>query len=59
MASVVHWECLATQLVEVRARFIKSKLADIDRQLALAPLAITHIAIVTERDSGPAAIAQQ
>jgi hypothetical protein len=45
MASVVHWECLATQLVEVRARFIKSKLADIDRQLAL--------------DSGPAAIAQQ
>jgi hypothetical protein len=51
MASVVHWECLAAESVEARARFIKSKLADIDRQVASAPLAITHIGMDAERDS--------
>ncbi len=51
MASIVHWECLAPQSVEARGRFIKSKLADIDRQVAAAPLAITHIAMDSERDS--------
>jgi hypothetical protein len=51
MASVVHWECLAAHSVDARARFIKSKLADIDRQLASAPLAIAHIAMDAERDS--------
>jgi hypothetical protein len=51
MASIIHWECLAAESVEARARFIKSKLADIDRQLASAPLAIAHIAMDAERDS--------
>jgi hypothetical protein len=51
MASVIHWECLAAESVEARARFIKSKLADIDRQVASAPLAIAHIGMDAERDS--------
>jgi hypothetical protein len=50
MASVVHWECLAHKSVDARARFIKSKLADIDRQVAHAPLAIAHIGMDAERD---------
>lgn len=51
MASVFHWECRAAESVEARARYIKSKLADIDRQLASAPLAIAHIGMDAERDS--------
>lgn len=49
-ASVVHWECLAAESVEARARFIKSKLANIDRQVASAPLAMAPIAMDAERD---------
>jgi hypothetical protein len=51
MATVVHWECLAAESVEARARFIKSKLADVDRQVTSAPLTIAHIAMDAERDS--------
>lgn len=51
MASVVHWECLAKKSVEDRARFIKSMLARIDRQVASAPIAITHIGMDAERDA--------
>ena len=48
---MVHWECLAKKSVEARARFIKSKLADIDRQVTHAPTAIAHIGMDAERDS--------
>lgn len=50
-ATVVHWECLALSSVESRARFIKSKLADVDRQVANAPLAIVHFGMNAARDS--------
>lgn len=50
-ATVVHWECLALSSVEARARFIKSKLADVDRQVATAPLAIVHFGMDAARDS--------
>src|SRR6266404_5664722 len=49
-ASVLSWHCLAPASVEARGRHIKSLLADIDRQLANAPLGIAHIGMDAERD---------
>ena len=48
--TVVFWRCLAEESVDARARHIRSKLADIDRQVEHAPLAIAHIGMDVERD---------
>lgn len=48
--SVLTWGCSSPGSVSARARFIKSKLADIDRQTANASAAIAHIAMDAERD---------
>lgn len=49
--TVVFWRCLAEESVEARARHVRSKLADIDRQVEHAPLAIAHIGMDVERDT--------
>lgn len=49
--TAIFWRCLADPSVEARARYIRSKLADIDRQVAQAPLAIAHIGMDVERDT--------
>jgi len=48
--SAIFWRCLAEQSIEARARHIRSKLADIDRQVSSAPFAIAHIGMDVERD---------
>ena len=49
--SVVFWRCSSEQSIDARARHVKSKLADIDRQVARAPFAIAHIGMDVERDN--------
>ncbi|MES2743247.1 MAG: hypothetical protein V4754_20170 [Pseudomonadota bacterium] len=49
--TVIFWRCLAEISIEARARHVRSKLADIDRQVAHAPLAIAHIGMDVERDT--------
>jgi hypothetical protein len=49
--TAIFWRCLAEASVEARARHVRSKLADIDRQVAHAPLAIAHIGMDVERDT--------
>ncbi|MYM37465.1 hypothetical protein GTP38_24370 [Duganella sp. FT94W] len=49
--TVVFWRCLAEESVDARARYIRTKLADIDRQVEHAPLAIAHIGMDVERDT--------
>jgi hypothetical protein len=50
-ASVLSWHCLAPRSIDARARHISSLLADIDRQLATAPMGIAHIGMYAERDT--------
>jgi hypothetical protein len=50
-ASVLSWHCLSPDSIEARARHISSLLADIDRQLAAAPMGIAHIGMYAERDA--------
>jgi hypothetical protein len=50
-ASVLSWHCLAPDSINARARHISSLLADIDRQLAAAPMGIAHIGMFAERDA--------
>jgi hypothetical protein len=49
--TVVFWRCLAEESVDARARHVRSKLADIDRQVEHATLAIAHIGMDVERDT--------
>jgi hypothetical protein len=49
--TAIFWRCLAEASVEARARHVRTKLADIDRQVAHAPLAIAHIGMDVERDT--------
>ena len=53
-ASVVTWQCSSDASVNARARHIRSKLADIDRQMKTAEMGIVHIGMDAERDSGTA-----
>lgn len=48
--SVVTWQCEAEESIEARARHVKSKLAEIDRQLENASYGIAHIGMDAERD---------
>ncbi len=49
--TVIFWRCLAVASVKARARHVRTKLADIDRQVAHAPLDTAHIGIYVERDT--------
>lgn len=49
--SVFTWQCVATKSIDARARYIKSLLADIDRQVANSNIAIAHLGMEAERDS--------
>lgn len=49
--SVLTWNCIALASIEARGRYIRSKLADIDRQLEHAPVGIAHIGMDAERDT--------
>jgi hypothetical protein len=49
--TVIFWRCLADASIDARARHVRSKLADIDRQVEHAPLAIAHIGMDVERDT--------
>jgi hypothetical protein len=49
-ASVLTWQCSAPASVDARARHIRSKLADIDRQMESANMGIVHIGMDAERD---------
>jgi hypothetical protein len=50
-ASVVTWQCSSDSSINARARHIRSKLADIDRQMSSAKMGIVHIGMDAERDS--------
>jgi hypothetical protein len=50
--SVVTWQCVAERSIDARARFIQSKLSEVDKQLKSSPLGIVHIAMDAERDKG-------
>lgn len=50
-ASVVTWQCSSDSSINARARHIRSKLADIDRQMKSAEMGIVHIGMDAERDS--------
>ena len=50
----LSWQCLGVASVEARARHVTSLLADIDRQVANAPIAMAHIGMYAERDSAAA-----
>ena len=50
-ASALSWHCLAPRSIDARARHIFSLLADIDRQLATAPMGIAHVGMYAERDT--------
>lgn len=49
--SVVTWQCIAPQSIESRARYIKTKLNEVDLQFHASPLGIFHIAMDAERDN--------
>lgn len=49
--TVLFWRCSSARSVNARARHVRSKLADIDRQVAHAPIAIAHIGMDVERDN--------
>ncbi len=53
-ASVLTWQCSASASVSARARHIRSKLADIDRQMESAEIGIVHIGMDAERDTATA-----
>ena len=57
--SAIFWRCLAQPSIESRARHIRSKLADIDRQVANAPFSIAHIGMDVERDARTADLRRQ
>jgi hypothetical protein len=50
-ASVLSWHCLAPRSIDARGPHIFSLLADIDRQLATAPMGTAHIGMYAERDT--------
>jgi hypothetical protein len=49
--TVVTWQCVADASVNARARYIRSKLAEIDEQLKFSPAGIAHVAMDAERDT--------
>ncbi|NUA28674.1 hypothetical protein [Cupriavidus basilensis] len=49
--SVVTWQCIAAGSINARARYVQSKLADIDRQMKSSLIGIAHIAMDAERDT--------
>jgi hypothetical protein len=52
--SAILWRCNASASVEARARHIRTKLAEIDQQMANAPLGIAHIGMDSERGENAA-----
>jgi hypothetical protein len=49
--TVVTWQCVAEASVDARARYIRSKLSEIDAQLKSSPAGVAHIAMDAERDT--------
>ncbi len=49
--TVVTWECIAEASIDARARYIRSKLSEIDAQLRSSPAGIAHIGMDAERDT--------
>jgi hypothetical protein len=48
--SVVTWGCVAEASVNARARYIRSKLAEVDQQLHASPIGIVHVGMDAQRD---------
>jgi stalled ribosome alternative rescue factor ArfA len=49
--TVVTWQCVADNSINSRARYIRSKLAEIDKQLKSSHSGIAHIGMEAERDT--------
>jgi hypothetical protein len=49
--TVVTWQCVAEASIDARARYVGSKLGEIDQQLRTSVAAITHIGMDAERDT--------
>lgn len=49
--TVVTWQCVAEASIDARARYIRSKLSELDGQLKSSPAGIAHIAMDAERDT--------
>jgi hypothetical protein len=49
--TVVTWQCVAEASIGARARYVGSKLGEIDQQLRTSAAAITHIGMDAERDT--------
>jgi hypothetical protein len=48
--SVIDWGCSAAPSVDARARFIRSKLAEVDRQMHKSAAGIVHVGMDAQRD---------
>jgi hypothetical protein len=48
--SVITWGCSAAESINARARFIRSKLAEVDRQMHRSPAGILHVGMDAQRD---------
>jgi len=49
--SVVTWQCVAEASINARARYVRSKLSEVDKQLKSSPAGIVHIGMNAERDT--------
>jgi hypothetical protein len=48
--SVVTWLCVAEESIDARARYVRSKLAEADRQLRDSPSGVVHFGMDGQRD---------
>lgn len=49
--TVVTWACSAEASIDARARFIRSKLAEVDQQMHASPAGIAHVGMEAQRDT--------
>lgn len=57
--ALCSWDTESTESIQARARHIRSKLAQIDRQLQACALGATHIVVDAERDADAADLRRQ
>jgi hypothetical protein len=48
--SVINWGCSAAQSIDARARFVRSKLAEVDLQMHKSDEGIVHVGMDAQRD---------
>ena len=48
--SVINWGCSAAQSIDARARFVRSKLAEVDLQMHKSAEGIVHVSMDAQRD---------